>query len=177
VPVQTPIRTPASHGLSPLANWRNWVSRKIEPGLAGAVWGRGHALLLEALEAVPESDDALGDLLARGHAYRRRALASPRLYGVMFGDSLGEMEPDERALAAAAGSFGALVDSVARCQRDGRIRAGDPTQIARIVFASCHGAASLELTGRAPEDLDLDLTYEQILGTLLAGLAPGAAPG
>jgi AcrR family transcriptional regulator len=143
-----------------------------KPGLGGAVWGRGHELLPEALERVPRTDDALADLLARGHAYRRRALQAPRLYGVMFGDSLGEMEPDERAVAASAASFGALVDSAVRCQEAGSIRTGDPTEIARIVFATCHGAASLELTGRAPPEMDLDRTYEEILRTLLAGLAP-----
>ncbi len=148
-----------------------------KPGLAGAVFGRGHELLRAALEAAPTGEDSLIDLRRQGEAYRRRALENPNLYRVMFGDSLGVMEPDEAAAAAAAASFTALVDAVERCQRDGRVRDGDPVEIARTVFATCHGAASLELSGRTPPDLDLDQTYDRILQTLFSGLAPDAAPG
>ena len=148
-----------------------------KPGLAGAVFGRGHELLRAAIEAAPASDDSLTDLRAKGEAYRRRALENPHLYRVMFGDSLGERELDEAAADAAAASFAALVEAVKRCQEDGRVRAGDPVEIARVVFATCHGAASLELSGRAPPDLDLDRTYDRVLLTLLSGLAPDAKPG
>jgi AcrR family transcriptional regulator len=147
-----------------------------KPGLAGAVFGRGHELLAEALRSAPKTANPLTDLRAEGRAYRRRALEDPHLYQAMFGSSLGEMEPDGAALEAAAGSFGELVASVERCQAAGQIRKGDPLDVARVVFSTCHGASALELAGRRPDDLDPDRVYEQVMDTLLAGLAPGAKP-
>ena len=143
-----------------------------KPGLAGAVFGRGHELLSAALLAAPTSGDARADLRAKGQAYRRHAQENPHLYAVMFGNLLGEMKPDERAIAAAGASFSTLVEAIVRCQEEGSVRAGGPVEIARIVFATCHGASALELSGRQPPGLDLTRTYEQLLDTLLRGLAP-----
>ena len=146
-----------------------------KPGLAGAVFGRGHELLREALETAPRGGtDPLADFREQGRAYRQRMLANPNLYRVMFGEALGEMIPDERAQAAAQASFGALVESVVECQESGQMRAGEALEIARVIFSGCHGSCSLELTGRRPPDLDPAEFYEDVLETLLSGLAPGA---
>jgi AcrR family transcriptional regulator len=147
-----------------------------KPGLAGAVFGRGHQLLAEAQREVERSDDPLADMRELGRAYRRRALAEPQLYQAMFAKSLGEMEPDAEAMEAAAASFGELSAAVSRCQEAGQLQAGDPIGIARVIFCGVHGACSLQLTGRHPPDLDPDAVYEHLPDTLLSGLGPVASP-
>ncbi len=123
--------------------------------LVAAVVQEAFARLHAELEAVPVTDDPAADLGAIAAAYRRNARANAHLYRVMFG--LNPMALTDPAAELRAGgpphpfavgleAFGALVAGVARCVDAGLV-VGDPGELALQVWATAHGAVSLELTG------------------------------
>lgn len=123
-------------------------------------------LLATELRAVPSTDDPFADLVEVGLAYRRNALAHGDLYRVMFdrnplalasplehphepGCTASNSGTDPSAddeLAVGLDAFGALVEAVRRCT-DAGILDGHPDDLALQVWATAHGAVSLELAG------------------------------
>jgi Tetracyclin repressor-like, C-terminal domain len=77
-----------------------------------------------------------------------------------------------QALETCTTSFGVLVDCVRRAQAAGVLRAGDTVGYAQVIWSACHGAASLELR-QISFMKDLDAQYEELISTLIDGLAPG----
>jgi AcrR family transcriptional regulator len=121
-------------------------------GLLAAMHREGFRRLGEALAAVPRTAEPLSDVIALGVAYRAAALASPHLYGLMFGRAAPDFEPGEPDRAAADLTFRPLVEGVGRCQRAGVFTGGDPERIALHLWAVAHGMVSLELNGRIQGD-------------------------
>jgi hypothetical protein len=81
-----------------------------------------------------------------GQAYRRAALASPTLYGLMFGPLPPGFELSEADDTAARSTYEMLVDGV----RDGvaaGLLDGDPERIALHLWSVAHGMVGLELAG------------------------------
>jgi len=120
--------------------------------LVAAVVEEAFARLHAELVSVPQTDDPVTDLLGAAGAYRRNALANAHLYRVMFGlnpltltdPAVEEHRNNRRDVGLQA--FGALVDGVARCVDAGALR-GDPATLALQIWATAHGAMSLELAG------------------------------
>jgi AcrR family transcriptional regulator len=133
-------------------------------GLLDAMHREGFRRLGETLRAVPETADPLADLIQLGLAYRRAALASPHLYGLMFGRPVPEFSPGDAGRAAAEAAYRPLVDGVVRCQRAGALVDGDPERIALHLWAVSHGMISLELNDQLPEAGDAEERYTEALG-------------
>ncbi len=133
-------------------------------GLLGAMHREGFRRLGEALAAVPETDDPLADLGALGLAYRQAALASPHLYGLMFGRIVPEFQPDEEDRAAADATYRPLVDAVARGQAAGVLASGSPDRIALHLWAVAHGMVNLELNHQLPDVGEAEALYAEALG-------------
>lgn len=107
----------------------------------------------EFADAVASSADSVA---AIARAYRKWALANPRLYALMNASPLPRNDlPDSVEAAAAA----PLIEAVQ----------GDADR-ARALWAFAHGMVSLELADRFPTDADLDAAWS----TGLAGLMGGA---
>jgi AcrR family transcriptional regulator len=121
-------------------------------GLLAAMHREGFRRLGEALAAVPRTAEPLSDVIALGLAYREAALASPHLYGLMFGRAAPDFEPGEQDRAAADLTFRPLVEGVEACQRAGVFVSGDPERIALHLWAVAHGMVSLELNGQLPSN-------------------------
>jgi AcrR family transcriptional regulator len=81
-----------------------------------------------------------------GRAYRRAALDSPYLYGLMFGPKPAGFEPSEEDDKAAAATYTPLVEGVRRAVAEGTF-VGDPERIALHLWVVAHGMVSLELAG------------------------------
>ena len=147
--------------------------------LLAAMYRQGFDRLGAALtEAARLGGDPLLVLAEIGHAYRRAALASPTLYGLMFGPPIPDFEPSAEDAAAARATYRPLVDAVRRCV-DARLLTGDPEQIALHLWAVVHGMVGLELAGRLPLDLSaIQPAYDRAL-VLAAGpflTPPSQAP-
>ena len=133
-------------------------------GLLAAMHREGFRRLGAALAAVPRTDDPLADLTALGVAYRAAALASPHLYGLMFGPLPPGFAPDAEDRAAADATYRPLVEAVARCQAAGLMRGDQPERVALHLWVVSHGMVNLELNRHLPETGAAGDLYLEALG-------------
>lgn len=141
-------------------------------GLLSAMHATGFSRLGQALEAAAdaESGEPLDVLAALGVAYRVSALASPHLYGLMFGPPVPGVLVDH-ALADAA--FQPLVSAVATCQSAGVLVGSEAEPVAEHLWAVAHGMVSLELAGHL-RSADAEQAYER---ALVNAAVPFLGPG
>jgi AcrR family transcriptional regulator len=121
-----------------------------KPQLLAALHREGFERLGRALAEVPDTGDPLEVLARVGQAYRRAALASPSLYGLMFGPPPPDLVLSPEDAAAAGATYRPLVDAVRRCV-DAGVLHGDPDDVALHLWAVAHGMVGLELAGRLPD--------------------------
>lgn len=134
-----------------------------KPQLLAAMHREGFERLGRALGEVPDAGDPLEALARVGQAYRRAALASPSLYGLMFGPPPPGLVLSAEDAAAAQSTYRPLVDAVRRCI-DAGVLHGDPDGIALHLWAVAHGMVGLELAGRLPDGAgDADEAYDRAL--------------
>lgn len=115
--------------------------------LLTAMYVEGFARLGERLAA--GSGMTADGLLELGRAYRSFALDNRHLYGLMFGPMPSDLTLSENSVITAEATHQALLDAV-RVAVDNGVLAGDPSQIARHLWAVVHGMVSLELSGIMP---------------------------
>lgn len=123
-------------------------------GLIEALYFEGWERLYRALAAVETSDDLLDYIARLGDAYRACAYANPQFYELMFGKPLPGFDPPERTRREARSGFRLLRDSVQQAIEGGCL-AGDPDEIAHLLWVGGHGFVDLRLHGLArAEDED-----------------------
>lgn len=143
------------------------VSRQIvysrfagKPDLVRALHNEGFRRLTAHFAVVPGPAGSTTHVLAMARAYRASALASPALYGLMFGRPIAEFEPDDQARAVAAASFQPVVEASRAWLT---VHVGSATESAALglalrIWAATHGVVSLESAGllgdEAPAMLD-----------------------
>lgn len=142
--------------------------------LVAAVVEEAFARLHAELRSVPVTDDPLTDLVGQAVAYRRNALGNAHLYRVMF--DLNPLaltdpadHPDTDRGTVGLDAFDALVDGVARCVEAGLVR-GEPAHLARQVWATAHGAVSLELAGFLGPPATAEATFLAATAATFGGL-------
>ncbi len=112
--------------------------------------------------------DPLSRLEAMGAAYVRFALANPHRYRLMFGArTQGSLHPEVHEAAHAI--YERFVRAVTDCQEAGELPAGDPVELAALLYATSHGAVDLALSGQTDESKGLQDPMSQ-LRLLLAHL-------
>mgnify|MGYP006270250609 CR=1 FL=1 len=170
----------ADLGVSHNAPYMHFASKDT---LLDAVIARGFAMLRAAIaEAGGSGTLDAGDWderVKRGlHAYVRFARERSGLYALMHvprgatrsGDA--PERPDSDADGAGAATLQRLAATLEAGQRLGKVRAGDPTEMAIWVWVTLHGLASLTsderqaFAGRAP-----DAVTETVLDSLIEALA------
>ena len=112
--------------------------------LVREVWLEGFRRLAVRMEAAPKSGDALDDLRELGMAYHDHAVENPAFYEIMFGRAVAEYEPSEADRQDAWRAQRMLVEGVRRCVEAGQA-AGEPEEVAMVLWGLVHGMASLEL--------------------------------
>ena len=130
-------------GVSRTALYRHFADKAA---LLEAVAGEGFRTLRTELLAAWAGGGA-AEFEAMGLAYVRFAVANPSHYRVMFGGFVRGHDNPELMLEA-AGAFQALVDAIVALQRAGEMRADDPLQMARFIWAVVHGIAMLAIDGQ-----------------------------
>lgn len=137
---------------------------------------RGFERFGSFLDEPSRTSDALADWATQGWAYRRFALHNAHLYRVMFGAGLsagtGATSADSKAAAA---TFVSLLVRIQRCVEAGQLRVDDLRLAGEMVWASVHGAVSIELTGYfEAQGRDPEVAYGECLARLALGY--GADP-
>jgi AcrR family transcriptional regulator len=135
-----------------------------KPHLLAAMRREGFRRLGAALASALAEPDPLLRMTEVGHAYRRAALASPSLYGLMFGPLPSDLKVSPEDEAAADSAYQTLVDGVRENVAAGWL-AGDPERIALHLWSVAHGMVSLELAGTLDATAD---EYEQLYLSSLA---------
>jgi AcrR family transcriptional regulator len=121
------------------------------------------------LRAVPRTDDPAEDLIQLGLAYRSSALADPHLYPIMFANIVPGFEPDEQVTEEAHAALSPLLEVVEAGVEQGIFVDASTEVVVQSCWGLAHGLVSLELNGYAPEDTDVDASYERALRANLAG--------
>jgi AcrR family transcriptional regulator len=138
-------------------------------GLVHALYVEAFARLAEALAAVPLAYDPLVRLKGGIDAYRQVALADPIGYQIMFGGAIGEFTPPLASRRQAGETFGAMRRGVQNCMEAGLLAKGDANRTAKLIWATMHGAVSLELLGLLSE-ADPARFYADAVGATLRAL-------
>jgi AcrR family transcriptional regulator len=135
--------------------------------LVREVWLEGFRRLAVRMEAAPSTGDALDDLRELGMAYHDHAVQNPAFYEIMFGGAVVEYEPSDADRAEAWRTLDMLVGGVRRCVDAGQA-AGEPEEIAMVLWGLVHGMASLELHGMLGDPDEARRRFE--LAMLVSGI-------
>lgn len=118
-------------------------------GLVQGLFREAFKALSARLDALPETEDPVADLVAAGtQGFRGWVLARPQLFRLVF--EAPPVDVDRAASDQGVQAFERLVAKVSRCVAAGRLRIVDPPRVALAFHALCEGMASLELRGRFP---------------------------
>lgn len=152
-------------GVAPMAIYNHFDGKN---GVLEAIWTDGFEQLRSDLSET--SGDVKTDILNAGLAYRVFALGHRAHYTVMFMHRFVGFEPSLEAAHTAATAFQELVNHVERCQSEGLFATEKATNVAQMMWATCHGYVSLEILNENFSD-DPDLTYVRLLTWLRDGMA------
>jgi AcrR family transcriptional regulator len=141
-------------------------------GLVREVFFEGFRMLGDALDALPPADDPIEALerLAQGH--REFVVANPVLAQVMFSRPFADFDP-----TAAEGKAGVRVRRIfverVRAAVDAGLIAGDPADVALVLFALIDGLAAAESAGRLGSSRrSTERRWSLAIDALLSGLKP-----
>ncbi len=136
-------------GVSRTALYRHFDDKQA---LLARVASEGFKTFHDALAAAAAKAEArrADPMPAMAAAYARFARTYPSHYQVMFSDALsgGTRDPELQRCGEAA--FTVLLDAIRRGQERGRIRAGNPLELAEVTWALSHGLATLGMANQLP---------------------------
>ena len=145
-------------GVSRTALYRHFDDKQaLLARVASEGFRRFHVALASA---VARADKRRSDPMpAMAAAYLQFARANPSHYQTMFSGVLTDWTGYPELVLHAEAAFNVLLDTIRRQQKQGRIGAGDPIELAEITWAMSHGIATLGMahqlsrTSTALEDL------------------------
>jgi AcrR family transcriptional regulator len=139
-------------------------------GLINELYLKGFAMLRQALEAAPKSDNLLEYLIALGQAYRVFALANSTYYAVMFCQTSPEFTPTKSCIQQSWSSFELLVNTVQACIDTEKIAEDNAQEVGKMLWAVVHGHVGLELTGHFTDSKSAAERFNKAIRTTIIGL-------
>jgi AcrR family transcriptional regulator len=119
-------------------------------GLVQALFREAFIALAADIDALPETDDPLADVVAAGVVgFRGWAMRRPHLFRAIF-DARPPPIPSDRPSEPGVQAFARLTAKIARASAAGLLVPGRDREIALAFHALCEGMTSLELRGRFP---------------------------
>ena len=145
--------------------------------LLAAVAEQGFVGLAAAMDEVRSRvTDPRRRLQQLGVAYVRFALTHPSHLRIMFGSEIRDKTAHPALKAASERAFGMLVGAIVEAQRGGRVRRGNPEDLAIAAWALVHGLSALlidgQLTQRARTTKEAEELTARVTSLLQTGLAP-----
>lgn len=123
-------------------------------GLARSVLVRAFESFAQAQVSATQSGEASTDLAGMGVMYVAWALENPRLYELMFGQSVVGIAESPETRAASAQAIAPLKDGVRRAIDAGIFRPAEVDTVVASLWSQVHGLSTLMLAGRFPEGAD-----------------------
>jgi len=159
-------------GVSRTALYRHFADKSA---LLATVAAQGFMTLRATLVAAWEqAGKGRRGFEAMGQAYVRFAITNPSYYRVMFGGALEGLARDPELEREGAAAFQVLVDALVEQQRARLVRADEPLQLARFIWAIVHGIAMLAIDGLLPPDnVAVDSLARFAMERLRSGIDPG----
>jgi AcrR family transcriptional regulator len=136
-------------GVSRTALYRHFDDKQA---LLARVASEGFKRFHDALaEAAATAEAGNGDPMpAMAAAYARFARSHPSHYQTMFSGVLTDVKGHRELNEHGESAFNVLLDAIRRGQAAGRIRGGDPLELAEITWALSHGIATLAMANQLP---------------------------
>ncbi len=153
-------------GCSPMATYRHFPSKEA---LLAEIACDGFIELRDEIDAVVREfpDDPIRQLEEVGNRYIRLALKKPQHVLTMFGSFIEEPSEYARLDEKGKTAFEGLVEIVVRCQKTGKIPAGDPLEKAVACWSMVHGFSMLFLNGNL-EFLGITLKNYDRFGSMVS---------
>jgi AcrR family transcriptional regulator len=156
-------------GVSRSAPYRHFGDKD---GLLTAVlleaFGRLFQEMTSAMAAAPTNTPEA--LRCGFRTYVRFGLAWPEHYLLLFGDRLMNVEAAELSRVAPEG-LDFFQSIIARGQRAGELRQGDPRDMTLLTWSAVHGLVTFGISGHlARKGLDRDEALNRLVAELVAGL-------
>jgi AcrR family transcriptional regulator len=166
----------AKVGISAPALYRHFEGKDA---LLATVVDQGYQLFSKYLLRGLAGQTPLERLMSVGHHYLRFALEQREYYRLIL-LSWNQLELDKHRgrehPTEIPPTFQLLIDRVAECVRSGDFgEHASPYELAVLIFAQCHGLASMYLTGglsRALDEAAFEALAHKLLGVLTRCLAP-----
>ncbi len=128
-------------GVSQAAPYRHFASKEA---LLAAVAEEGfRALTAMQRDSTRDKADPIEGFQALGLAYIGFASSHPSHFRVMFAPEVADKVAYPALAEAAAEAFGLLVDVIAQCQKAGKVKGGDPKELALAAWSVVHGLSAL----------------------------------
>jgi AcrR family transcriptional regulator len=128
-------------GVSQAAPYRHFASKEA---LLAAVAEEGfRALTAMQRDSARHHGDPIERFKALGLAYIGFASSHPSHFRVMFAPEVADKFAYPTLAEAAVEAFGLLVDVIAECQRAGKVKEGDPKELALAAWSVVHGLSAL----------------------------------
>ena len=141
-------------------------------GLVREVFFEGFRMLGDALAALPPADDPLDALERVAEGYRKFVVANPVLAQVMFSRPFADFDPTTAEDEAGVKVRKIFVERV-QAAVDAGLIAGDPTDVALVLFALLDGLAAAENARRLGSSSEsMDRRWRLGINALVAGLKP-----
>jgi AcrR family transcriptional regulator len=141
-------------GVSHSAPYHHFRSKAA---LVAAVAADGFRGLRESVLArmATQPDGSIAQFREGGVAYVLFAIEHPERYRVMFGVDRADPATYSELRDEVVATGDIAVRAIERCQRGGLLRAGDPRELANILWATCHGLSSLLIDGELRRGSDV----------------------
>jgi AcrR family transcriptional regulator len=136
-------------GVSRTALYRHFDDKQA---LLARVASEGFKTFHGALAAAAERAESRGGdpMPPMAAAYARFARTYPSHYQTMFSGALAGATRDPELQRCGEAAFTVLLDAIRRGQAQGRIRSGDPLELAEVTWALSHGLATLGMANQLP---------------------------
>lgn len=142
-------------------------------GVLEELYKEGVARLIEAMDAVGDTDDPVDDLRRCALMYRRNALENSTHYLIVFGGAAPGFVPSQSAMAEALEAFDRLVRRVQRAQDAGLIVDEPAPDLAEAIWGTIHGHVMLELVHMSATLGDPLKRYERTIDLIIDALTRG----
>jgi AcrR family transcriptional regulator len=140
------------------------------PELISVLCARSADAMVRHHEAVPVTDDPIGELLPLALAYRSAAREQADLYQMLYTPTAAPTSADVEYPQQVQRTIGRVQDTLRRSILAGQLHSVDDHEVFQGLWAIVHGLTSLELRGVLGSPEECDQIWRETISTHVRGL-------